>query len=118
MEKYSIIDLQGYAVAMREGAAKSFAENYSENLDNFISINQVISLIKKHSLGLDEDDHLIITETIFDNIFNEIREWLYGVGLARLASRGYLECAWDEKTNEMVFWLSDKAQTSIPNKPS
>jgi hypothetical protein len=118
MEKYSIVDLRGYAVAMRDGAAKSFTENYSENLDDFISIDQTIELIVNKTLGLDEDGHYLINEKIFDEIFDDIRDWLYGVGLAKLAAKGYVECAWDDKLQSMVFWLADKQKTPIPAKPS
>ena len=118
MEKYSIVDLRGYAVAMRDGAAKSFTENYSENLDDFISIDQTIELIVSKTLGRDEDGHYLINEKIFDEIFDDIRDWLYGVGLAKLAAKGYVECAWDDKLQSMVFWLADKQKTPIPAKPS
>lgn len=118
MAKYSINDLQGFAEGIRDGAAKSFSENYTENLDEFVSIEQVINLIKQHSLEVDEDSNLIISERIFDQIFDALREWLYGVGLSKLASKGYIECAWDDTINEMVFWLPDKNQTSISTKPS
>jgi hypothetical protein len=33
MESYSIIDLEGFAKSMREGAASSFEKDYTENLD-------------------------------------------------------------------------------------
>jgi hypothetical protein len=118
METYSIVDLTGYAKAMREGAASSFDKEYTENLDDFISLNQVINLIKKNNLGLDEEGNYLITPDIFDDVFNEIREWLYGVGLAKLASKGRVECAWDNDANEMVFWLDNKGKTTIPAKPS
>ena len=117
MENYSIIDLIGYATAMRQGAAKSFAEDYSENLDEFISVNQVINLIKKNNLGIDEEGYYLINEDIFNQVFDEIRDWLYGVGLAKLASKGFIECAWDNDSNEMVFWLANKDKTSISGKP-
>jgi hypothetical protein len=118
METYSIIDLEGYAKAMRDGAASSFEKDYTENLDDFITIEQVINLIKKNNLGLDEDGNYIINSDIFDEMFGEIRDWLYGVGLSKLASKGYVDCAWDDEANEMVFWLTNKDKTNIPAKPS
>lgn len=118
MEKYSIVDMQGYASAIREGAAKSFSEDYAENLDNFISIQQIINLVEKHSLGLDSDGYHIIDEEVFNFIFEEVRVWIYEVGLARLAAQGYVECAWDDEDNDMVFWLADKDKTTINNKPT
>lgn len=118
MESYSIIDLEGYAKAMRDGAASSFEKDYTENLDDFISIGQVINMIKKHNLGLDDEGNYLINEQIFDDVFNDIRDWLYGVGLAKLASKGFVDCSWDDESNEMVFWLANKDKTSIPAKPS
>jgi hypothetical protein len=118
MESYSIIDLEGYAKAMRDGAASSFEKDYTENLDEFISVGQVINMIKKNNLGLDEEGNYLINEQIFDDVFNDIRDWLYGVGLAKLASKGFVDCSWDEESNEMVFWLANKDKTNIPAKPS
>ena len=118
MESYSVIDLEGYAKAMRGGAASSFEKDYTENLDDFISIPQVINMIKKNNLGLDDEGNYLINEDIFEDIFENIRSWLYSVGLAKLASKGFVDCAWDNDSNEMVFWLANKDQTSIPAKPS
>jgi hypothetical protein len=118
MESYSIIDLEGYAKAMRNGAASSFEKDYTENLDEFISIGQVINMIKKNNLGLDEEGNYLINEQIFDDVFNDIRDWLYSVGLAKLAAKGFVDCSWDDESNEMVFWLANKDQTGIPAKPS
>ena len=118
MENYSIIDLEGFAKSLRAGVASSFEENYTESLDGFISVDQVINLIKKNNLGKDEENNYIINEKIFDDIFNEIREWFYSVGLSKLASAGYVDCAWDNDSNEMVFWLANEAKEKISSKPS
>jgi hypothetical protein len=118
MENYSIMDLEGYAKAMRDGAASSFEENYTEDLDEFITIPQVINMVKKNNLGLDEEGNYIINEDIFNEIFEGIRNQLYEVGLCKLAAKGFVDCAWDDETNEMVFWLANKDKTEIPTKPS
>jgi len=118
MESYSIIDLEGYAKAMRDGAASSFEKDYTENLDDFITITQVINMVKKNNLGLDEEGSYLINQDIFDDIFNDIRNWLYEVGLCKLAAKGFVDCAWDDESNEMVFWLANKDKTEIPAKPS
>jgi type II secretory pathway component HofQ len=118
MENYSIIDLEGFAKSLRAGVASSFEENYTESLDGFISVNQVINLVKKNNLGKDEENNYIINEKVFDDIFNEIREWFYSVGLSKLASAGYVDCAWDNDSNEMVFWLANEAKEKISSKPS
>jgi hypothetical protein len=115
METYSIVDLEGYANAMRQGAAASFEEEHEENLDEFITITQVINLIKHNSLGQDEEENYVIDENIFDNIFEDIRQWIYNVGLSRLAAKGYVDCAWDDVSNEMIFWIVDKTKQPTKN---
>jgi hypothetical protein len=118
MDTYSIIDLEGYAYSIRDAAAKSFTETYTQNLDDFISIKQVIEMIQENSVGKDEENNYLITEENFEELFDQIRDRLYSVGLARLAAKGLIECAWDNESNEMVFWLSDAGKTTINNRPS
>ena len=118
MNIYAISNLDAYADEMRVAAANSISKDYSENLDDFISITQVTNLIKKNSLGMDQEGYYIINEDIFDIIFDTLRDWLYGVALAKLAAKGFVECAWDNDSNEMVFWLGNENKTKISAKPS
>lgn len=118
MESYSIMDLEGYAKAVRDSAASSFEKDYTENLDEFISISQVINMVKEHNLGLDDQGNFLINNDVFDDVFNHIRDWIYGVGLSKLASQGFVDCSWDDEANEMVFWLANKDKTNISAKPS
>lgn len=108
---YSIIDLDQYATSLRDAVAKTFKEEYSENLDEYISIQQIKGVIEGYSLGEDDDGQLLITEEVFNDIFDDVREWFYEVGVAKLAAKGVIECAWDDDSNEMVFWLPNKSQT-------
>jgi hypothetical protein len=108
---YSVTDLQKYAESIRKNAALSFAEYADENLDEFISIGQVINIIIANSIGEDEDDNLLIDENSYNKMFDEVRVWLYNVGLAKLASAGRVECAWDNDANEMIFWISSSELT-------
>lgn len=115
---YSITNLTGYADAIRDGAARSFTENYSEDLNDFITIDQIIEIIKSYSLGLDNNNCYTINEDTFDIIFDEVRECIYGSALAKLASKGIIECSWDESSNHMVFWIPDKDHTPVSSKPT
>lgn len=105
---YSITDIEGFAQTIRDGAARSISENYTENLDEFISIGQIMSMVKDISIGIDDDGLFMITEDLFDEIFEHIRETIYQIGLSKLAATGQIECAWDDQKNEMVFWLASK----------
>jgi hypothetical protein len=114
---YSITDLENYAIYLRDSAASSFAEDYTENLDDFISVKQVINLIKKRSVGVDDEGNLLINSNAFDDTFDDIRVWLYGVGLAKLSAKGIIDCAWDNDINQMIFWHSENKNT-IQSKPT
>lgn len=107
MSIYSITNIDGFAETIRHGAATSITEDFKDDLDTFVTLNQIKNLIKSKSLGLDQDGLDTITEDIFDELFEEIRSLIYQSGLAKLAAQGMIECAWDDKSNEMVFWIND-----------
>jgi hypothetical protein len=117
---YTITDIEGFAQTIRDGAARSISENYTENLNDFISIGQIKSIIEHKNIGIDDDGLYMITEGLFDEIFEGVRETIYQAGLSKLAANGHIECAWDDKTNEMIFWLDSKTQSNqnISSLPS
>jgi hypothetical protein len=110
-EVYSIINIEKYAEYVRKKAAMSYAENYDENLDEFITIGQVYGLIDECSIGRDEDGNYLISEEGYDDLYEAIQKRIYNCGLSKLAAAGHLECAWDEDKNEIVFWSSDSKGT-------
>lgn len=109
---YSITDLDGYASSIRDGVAQSFVEDYNENLDEYITLEQVKSLIIGYSLGQDEDNNYLINAEVFNDTFDDVREWFYEAGLSKLAAKGVIECAWDDDSNQMVFWVKNNEQQS------
>lgn len=115
---YSIVDLDGYAESMRDAVAKSVSENYADDLNNYISIEQVKGVIIGYSLGQDDEDNYLINEEVFNDSFEDIREWIINVGLAKLASNNELECAWDSDLNTMIFWSNNEESQQRNNKPS
>lgn len=104
MQTFCIHDMDGFIGHIRNGAAQSISENYTDNLDDFITLSQVKNLVIDHSMGIDENGYHLITENIFDDIFENIRHSIYQSGLSKLAAQNLIECAWDDETNEMVFW--------------
>ena len=113
---YSIFDLQGYATDMRNAAAKSLKEDYSENLDDYISLQQVYNIVAKESVGLDDEDRYILSEDSNEVIFENIKVWIYNCGLAKLAGNDMIECAWDDESSEMVFWVKNNNPVAVTNK--
>lgn len=108
---YAIKDIVGYAQEIRTSAAKSISHNYTENLDEFITIQQVINLVHKESLGLDDSDRPLLNEEANANIFDAIVVWLHNSAISKLAASNLVECAWDSENNEMVFWTHNQSHT-------
>lgn len=108
-EVHAIMNLEKYAAYIRRRAALSFSEDHEENLDDFITIAQTSSLIEEHSVGRDEEGRLLIDEDANKKLFEAVRVMLYNAGLSKLAAKDLLECAWDEKKGEMVFWAKNKS---------
>jgi hypothetical protein len=114
---YSITDVQGYVSQMREAAANNISENSSEdNLDNYISINQMIGLVESNCLGYDDNNHPLLNEDNNQKIFEEVSVWIHNVGLAKLAAENLVECAWDDELNEMVFWHKETPKNDKPKR--
>lgn len=109
---YSIVDLTAYANAVRENSASSLSSNHQEDLDEFIKISETINIIESHSLGLDDDDNHIIDNDTHSEIVDDVSNWIFNIGLAKLAGSNQLECAWDDDSNEMVFWKRDAIRES------
>ena len=114
---YAIVDLKGYAFQMRDAAAKNLNDNYQDNLDEFISIDQLIGLVNNECLGFDDENRPLLDEETNEKIFEDTSIWIHNVGLAKLAAQDLVECAWDNETNEMVFWAKEKSKSNGKRKP-
>jgi len=108
---YAITDMNGYVIDMRKAAAKQVSENADkDDLDLYISIDQMIGLVESNCLGYDENDCPLLNEDCNEQIFLETASWINNVGLAKLAGQNLIECAWDDEINEMVFWHKEDTQ--------
>lgn len=107
-ELYAIVDLEGYASQMREAAAKSLCDASNDNLDEYISLTQIINMVKENCKGFDEEDRPLLDEDTNEKIYEDTAVWIHSVGLAKLAAQDLIECAWDDENNEMVFWAKEK----------
>lgn len=114
---YAITDLNGYVSQMREVAAQNISENSNQdNLDNYISLDQMIGLVKSNCLGYDDNNYPLLNEETNQKIFEDITVWIHNVGLAKLAAQDLVECAWDDKLNEMVFWHKETPKNDKPKR--
>lgn len=104
-EHHQILNLEKYADFVRKKAARTFAENYEDELDQFITLNQAISMVKEKSIGKDKENKYLMDDRSYENLFEDMKLRIYNSGLSKLASQGHLECAWDGEKNEMIFWV-------------
>ena len=115
-ELYAITNIQGYAVEMREAAAKSLNANSEDNLDNYISVNQMINLVKSECVGFDDNNRPLLNEDANEKIYDSTVTWIQNVGLAKLAAEDLVQCAWDSENNEMVFWANPETTKTKKKK--
>lgn len=108
--EFAIKKLDEISDIIRDNAATSLAETYQSNqLDKFVTINQIEDLIIEHSLGTDEQGQYIINMDVFQDIFDSVRNMIYQSALSKLAASGTIESAWDSEKDKMVFWIDSKA---------
>ena len=114
---YSIYDINGYVSQMREAAAKSISEDtINEDLDSYITINQMMGLVKTNCLGYDENNNPLLNEKSNEQIYEDAAIWIHNVGLSKLSAKDLVECAWDDKLNEMIFWQKEIAKNDKPKR--
>lgn len=116
-EVYAITDLKGYVSQMRNEAAKSLTDTpESDNLDDYISLDQMIGIVKQKSLGIDDENRFLLNEEANEQIFEETAIWIHNIGLAKLAALDLIECAWSDEDNDMVFWAKTPEKKSNVRK--
>ena len=114
---YSIYDINGYVSQMREAAAKSISEDsVNDDLDTYITIDQMMGLVKSNCLGYDENNNPLLNENSNEKIYEEAAVWIHNVGLSKLSAKDLVECAWDDELNEMVFWQKEIANNGKPKR--
>lgn len=114
---YSIYDINGYVSQMREAAAKSISEDsINDDLNTYITIDQMMGLVKSNCLGYDENNNPLLNEKSNEQIYEEAAVWIHNVGLSKLSAKDLVECAWDDELNEMVFWQKEIANNGKPKR--
>jgi hypothetical protein len=103
-EVYAIMNLEKYAGMIRARAAATIAESSTEELEEFVTIQQTTSMILEHSIGKDEEGRPLLDDGSHAELFRSVKERIFNSGLSKLAAKDIVECAWDDEKNEMIFW--------------
>lgn len=104
---YSITDLEGFCLHVRDNAAKTLCDNNKEDLEEYITTQQVKNLVQSFSLGTDDNNDLMIDESSYEQILDAIIDDIYQAGLSKLAASDKINCAWDDAENCMIFWAKE-----------
>lgn len=75
------------------------------SLDEIMTVQQVVNVINEKSKK-NKNGKPVISATILASIIDEIKSTVCGAVLSRLAANGDIECSWNDKTNDMEFWVS------------
>jgi hypothetical protein len=116
VRSYRVTDLHGFCKETRllvadylRGTLNAKALSEKE-LDEFITVKQVENMLRELQIETNhhnDDDHLYINMLSYDVLFEMVMSQIYGSALSKLAAEGFLEQAWDDKLNDMVFWVKD-----------
>jgi hypothetical protein len=110
-KKYKIKNLEAFSKKMLRLGGEDIGID-ADRRSKYINLKNVEGIVKEKAIYKEETDALYITESIAENIIEEISNWLLGVEVAEMCSSGKLECYWDNKQNCMVFKVSDQYRES------
>jgi hypothetical protein len=128
MENYEIVDLEKFVESTRTLIYHQFGntEGLPKNIDNLIqrlteeevdemnrcltqseSLNILQKFVKKQKNKYTKETRVSITDDNYMLYIEELNSRMISNMLAKLASEGLLETAFDEEINDFVFWAKD-----------
>ena len=72
-----------------------------EEMKDYIKPKEISSIVKQYSIS--QDGQYLINRIILQKIFSEVKNWVLGIQLAKMASEGQVDTMWDEEQNCMIF---------------
>lgn len=109
-DMFKIVDMDGFAQHVIKCAAKEMEIANTDEVFEYITTNEVSNLIVENCSDVDENDDILIDTEHFNDCITAVIQRIQNSVVAQLASEGYLDCAWDDELNDMVFWLSKKGE--------
>jgi len=99
---YHLYDPEGSADIIRREITKAHSLPDDER---YLTTAQVKNLILE-KCEMDGEGFLASDE-IIKEITDQAQSMALGAYMSGMAARGELECAWDEQSNDMVWWLPE-----------
>jgi hypothetical protein len=75
-------------------------------MNKYITVSQVVTIIRDNLLSINEDNDFIIDMDCFDEIYFRVCDNIHGSMISKLASDGVIESAFDDEKNKFVFWFA------------
>ena len=70
-------------------------------MKEYIKPKEIASIVKQYSVY--KNNAYYLNTTILNRIFAEVKNWVLGIQLAKMASEGKIDTIWDEEQNCMIF---------------
>lgn len=106
-DSYIINDPDVLAYHVRQTAALTLTSSITENLDEYITLDQIVQIIINNG-DITNNGTIVLDEQHYDTILDEVIAWIYNSGLAKLAAKDHIECAWDSDSDSMIFWATNQ----------
>jgi hypothetical protein len=95
-----IKSIKGVAKHIGRDIAKEMMIPIKE-MKEYIKPKEIISIIKQYTIY--KNDEYFMNSLILEKIFTEVKNWVLGIQLAKMASSGQMDTMWDEEQNCMIF---------------
>lgn len=107
-EKFIIKQINNFCKTIRNEVVNSFPTVIANNIiDEFITIEQCKTIVFDRC-EIDDDGMPVVDENIYSQILIDIGQQIHQSALSKLAANDIIECAWDDKKNEMIFWAKSQ----------
>jgi len=108
MKEYIITKMEKFCKAIIREASNGLSKKHNDaNINDFITIEQCRQIIEDNCDITEDTGEYTVNEKSYWSIIIEVSEQIYQSALSKLAADDIIECAWDDDTNKMVFWIED-----------
>lgn len=72
-----------------------------DDMKDYIKPKEISSIIKQYAVVKNQEYYM--NTVILQRVFSEVKSWVLGIQLSKMASEGKLETIWDQEQNCMIF---------------
>lgn len=98
---YRIVNLEDFSSELRREVLKT--HGCEEDEGRYLTDGQIASFVREKFP--EEDGEIVFDDDGLKEIVKFATGTILGSCMSEMASKGELECAWDNEKNDMVWWL-------------